>query len=104
VGTRVRVRQEHRILERRGMVGKVVGRYGGEEYVVVDVRFSNGQRRLFWPGDLEEIASPGLLCGVLSWVTNAGARDGRAQASQVRLTRLLPREGVIVLVVGEEER
>ena len=28
VGTKVRVRQEHRILERRGMVGKVVGRYG----------------------------------------------------------------------------
>ena len=58
VGTKVRVRQEHRILERRGMVGKVVGRYGGEEYVAVDVRFSNGQRRLFWPSDLEEISSP----------------------------------------------
>lgn len=60
VGTKVRVRQEHRILERRGMVGKVVGRYGGEEYVAVDVRFSDGQRRLFWPSDLEEIASPQL--------------------------------------------
>jgi hypothetical protein len=24
------VRQEHRIVERRGMVGKVVGRYGGK--------------------------------------------------------------------------
>jgi len=58
VGTKVRVRQEHRILERRGMVGKVVGRYGGEEYVAVDVRFSNGQRRQFWPSDLEEIFSP----------------------------------------------
>jgi hypothetical protein len=58
VGTKVRVRQEHRILERRGMVGKVVGRYGGEEYVAVDVRFSDGRRRLFWPSDLEEIASP----------------------------------------------
>ena len=58
VGTKVRVRQEHRILERRGMVGTVVGRYGGEEYVAVDVRFSNGQRRLFWPSDLEEISSP----------------------------------------------
>jgi hypothetical protein len=30
VGTKVRVRQEHRILERRGMIGKVVGRYGGK--------------------------------------------------------------------------
>ena len=58
VGTKVRVRQEHRILERRGMVGMVVGRYGGEEYVAVDVRFSDGQRRLFWPSDLEEISSP----------------------------------------------
>jgi hypothetical protein len=58
VGTKVRVRQEHRILERRGMVGKVVGRYGGEEYVAVDVRFSDGRRRLFLPSDLEEIASP----------------------------------------------
>jgi hypothetical protein len=58
MGTKVRVRQEHRIVERRGMVGKVVGRYGGEEYVAVDVRFSDGQRRLFWPSDLEEIASP----------------------------------------------
>ena len=58
VGMRVRVRQEHRILERRGMVGKVVGRYGGEEYVAVDVRFPDGQHRLFWPCDLEEIASP----------------------------------------------
>ena len=58
VSMRVRVRQEHRILERRGMVGKVVGRYGGEEWVAVDVRFSDGQRRLFWSGNLEEIASP----------------------------------------------
>ena len=58
VGTKVRVRQEHRILERRGMVGKVVGRYGGEEYVAVDVRFPDGHHRLFWPSDLEEIASP----------------------------------------------
>jgi hypothetical protein len=53
VGMKVRVREEHRILERRGMVGKVVGRYGGEVYVVVDVRFPDGQRRLFWPEDLE---------------------------------------------------
>jgi hypothetical protein len=58
MGTKVRVRQEHRIVERRGMVGEVVGRYGGEEYVAVDVRFSDGQRRLFWPSDLEAIASP----------------------------------------------
>jgi hypothetical protein len=58
VGKKVRVRQEHRILERRGMVGDVVGRYGGEEYVVVDVRFSDRLRWLFWPEDLEEVSSP----------------------------------------------
>ena len=29
VGTKVRVRHEHRILERRGMVGKGGGRCGG---------------------------------------------------------------------------
>jgi hypothetical protein len=40
------------------MVGEVVGRYGGEEYVAVDVRFPDGRHRLFWPSDLAEIASP----------------------------------------------
>ncbi len=57
VGTKVRVSQTHRIPERRGMVGRVVGCYGGEEYMAVDVRFADGQCRLFWPGDLEEISS-----------------------------------------------
>jgi hypothetical protein len=58
VGMRVRVADHHRIEARRGLVGKVVGRYGGEEHVVVDVRFPDGRQRLFWPGDLEEIAFP----------------------------------------------
>jgi hypothetical protein len=58
VGMRVRVVDHHRIEERRGLVGKVVGRYGGEEHVVVDVRFPDGRQRLFWPDDLEEISSP----------------------------------------------
>ena len=57
VGMKVRVSQEHRISERRGMVGKVVGRYGPEEYVVVDMRSSDGLRWLFWPEDLEEVCS-----------------------------------------------
>jgi hypothetical protein len=38
-------------------MGKVVARYGGEEYVAVDVRLADGQYRLFWPRDLEEISS-----------------------------------------------
>jgi hypothetical protein len=58
VGMKVRVRRDHRIPGRRGMVGKVVGRYGGEEYVAVDVRFPNGHHRMFWPSDLEEISPP----------------------------------------------
>ena len=58
VGMRVRGTDHHRIAERRGLLGKVVGRYGGEEHVVVDVRFPDGRRRLFWPEDLEGISSP----------------------------------------------
>jgi hypothetical protein len=33
VGRKIRVGKRHRIEERRGMVGTVVGRYGGEGYV-----------------------------------------------------------------------
>ena len=58
VGMKVSVSKEHRISERRGMVGSVVGRYGGVEFVAVDVRFPDGEHRLFWPDDLEEISSP----------------------------------------------
>ena len=58
VGMQVSVTDHHRIAERRGLVGKVVGRYGGEEHVVVDVRFPDGRQRLFWPEDLEGISSP----------------------------------------------
>jgi hypothetical protein len=49
------------------MVGEVVGRYGGEEYVAVEVRFAEGHHRLFWPSDLEEVASaqPSLWHSVL---------------------------------------
>ncbi len=58
IGMKVRVGELHRIAERRGMVGRIVGRYGGEDYVALDVRFMDGQHRLFWPGDLEEIVPP----------------------------------------------
>jgi hypothetical protein len=57
-GMRVRVMEHHRVEERRGLVGKIVACYGGEEYVAVDVRLADGQYRLFWPRDLEEISSP----------------------------------------------
>jgi hypothetical protein len=55
-GMRVRVMEHHRVQERRGLLGTVVGRYGGEEYVAVDVCLADGQLRLFWPRDLEEIS------------------------------------------------
>jgi hypothetical protein len=55
-GRRVRVMEHHRIEERRGLMGKVVALYGGEQYVAVDVRLADGQLRLFWPRDLEEIS------------------------------------------------
>ena len=58
LGARVRVRESHRIVERRGKVGTVFGRYGGEGYVAVEVRFPEGGERLFWPRDLEEVAAP----------------------------------------------
>lgn len=57
VGTRVRVTEHHRIAERRGMVGRVVGCYGGYDYTAVNVRFPDGRSRLFWPSDLEEVSS-----------------------------------------------
>ncbi len=57
IGMRVRVRECHRIAERRGMVGRIVARYGGEEYMAVEVRFPDEHKRLFWPEDLEEISS-----------------------------------------------
>ena len=56
-GMRVRVKEHHRVEERRGLMGTVVARYGGEQYVAVDVRLADGQYRLFWVRDLEEISS-----------------------------------------------
>jgi hypothetical protein len=58
VGARVRVREHHRIAARRGVVGRIVGRYGGEEHVAIDVLLPGGERRLFRPYDLEEISPP----------------------------------------------
>ena len=64
MGTRVRVREHHRIAERRGMVGMVVGCYGGNEYKVVDVLVSDRVRWLLWPQDLKEISSSPAVGGI----------------------------------------
>jgi hypothetical protein len=58
VGTKVKVREDHRVSELRGTVGKVVGSYGGEELMVLNVHFPDGRYQLFWPGDLDDAASP----------------------------------------------
>jgi hypothetical protein len=58
IGKSVRVCDRHRIAERRGMVGRIAAHYGGDGHMAVDVRFSGGHRRLFWPEDLEEISPP----------------------------------------------
>ena len=58
LGIRVKVADHHRIEQRRGLVGKVVGCYGGKEHVVVDVRFPDGRQRLFRTQDVEELSSP----------------------------------------------
>ncbi len=78
VGVKVRVRDRYRIEERRGMVGTVVGRYGGEHYVAVDVCFPDGQCRLFWPDNLEATPLLGLLPGgARCWVGAAQSEYGR---------------------------
>jgi hypothetical protein len=66
-GMRVRVMEHHRVQERRGLMGKVVARYGGEDYIAVDVRLADGQYRLFWPRDLEEIPPKGLVALAARW-------------------------------------
>ena len=56
-GTLVRVMEHHRVEERRGIMGTVVARYRRDGYIAVDVRLADGECRLFWPRDLEEIPS-----------------------------------------------
>ena len=59
VGMKVKARERQRNNERQGMVGEVVGCYGGQEYMAVDVRLPDGRHRLFWSWDLEqELPSP----------------------------------------------
>jgi hypothetical protein len=77
-GTRVRVMEHHRVEERRGLVGRVVARYGGEDYIAVEVRLADGECRLFWPMDLEEISSSrrrlgGASCSVGMLRVNSGS-------------------------------
>jgi hypothetical protein len=40
------------------LLGTVIARHGGEDYIAVDARLAGGYCRLFWPRDLEEISFP----------------------------------------------
>jgi len=82
-GMGVRVRETHRILERRGMVGRIVGRYGGEEYKALDVRFPKGIHRLFWPGELEEISPAQSWWRSLFGGSSAQREYGRTRISLI---------------------
>jgi hypothetical protein len=68
VGIEVKVADSHPISYRRGMVGTIVGRWGGEEFVAVDVHCAADRHRLFYPYDLEEITSADLRGGTPSEV------------------------------------
>ena len=61
VGTRVRVREDHRVKSRRGAVGKIMGRYGGREHVAVDVQLSDGRRKAVLAGGPERGLSTAVL-------------------------------------------
>ena len=58
LGTRVEVREEHRVARFRKLRGTIRGRWGGSRHVAVDVLLDDGRMQLFWPLDLEEIRDP----------------------------------------------
>lgn len=58
VGMRVKVGDDHRRTELRGMVGRVVAIYGRPGYRAVDVRLADGRYQLFRPEELEKVSSP----------------------------------------------
>jgi hypothetical protein len=60
-GDRLDPRLRHRVRRRGVRLGTLpwwVGSPTITRYMAVDVRFAGGQRKLFWPEDLEEIPSP----------------------------------------------
>ena len=67
VGATVRVRERHRIAERRGMVGRIAEHYGGDGYMAVDVRFSGGHRRLFSGGPGGDLLTPTVVAFAARW-------------------------------------
>ena len=58
VGMRVRVQADYRDPQRRGSVGTIQKRYGVPEYTAFEVLFPDGQTKLFWEHQLEEVREP----------------------------------------------
>jgi hypothetical protein len=55
IGKRVRIRQDHRSVPLRGLVGTIEKRWGNPDYVALDVMLDDGGSELFWHHELEEI-------------------------------------------------
>jgi hypothetical protein len=56
IGTRVRVRQDYRLVHLRGQEGTIKNRWGDPNYLALDVLLDNSSSELFWHHELEEIA------------------------------------------------
>jgi hypothetical protein len=55
IGTRVKVREDHRSAQLRGKKGTIKHRWGDPNYVALDVLLDNGLLQLFWFHELQAI-------------------------------------------------
>jgi hypothetical protein len=55
IGTRVRVRKDHRKTDFRGREGTVAKRWGAPGYPALDVLLDDGDWQLFWYHELEQL-------------------------------------------------
>ena len=55
IGTRVRVRADHRSVQFRGQKGTIQHRWGSPDYLALDVLLDNGLLQLFWFHELQAI-------------------------------------------------
>ena len=55
IGKRVRVRNDHRKAELRGLKGIIANEWGNPEYPAFDVLLDGGDWQLFWYHELEEV-------------------------------------------------
>jgi hypothetical protein len=55
IGTRVRVRADHRSVQLQGEKGTIQHRWGAPDYAALDVLLDNGLLQLFWFHELQVI-------------------------------------------------